>query len=171
MSFGRFSIGVYEVALKLELGTSSFSVSSTYGEWYPHHMMVDKITGWIAEGNDPNPWIQVDMEDAYTIVGFYLRRYNQYYLTSYNLKVSVDESNYAYIQKDIATDFSNDDTLSSTYWFANPTVGRYWVIEVVSHNMYRFVKGDFIGYVWDACISLSCAEGGGGCWKILEKTI
>ena len=111
-------------------------------------MMIDKSSGWIGDtDNDPNPWVQVDLGDPYTIVGFYLLSHQQYYLTSYNIKVSVDGSDFAYIKENIATDFSNNE-LSNTYWFTSPAVGRYWKIEVVSYYEKAFVKGDFFGYVW-----------------------
>ena len=148
LSFACFSVGVWLVGLKLGLGAGSYVASSTSGAWDPEKMRLGPgdYNGWLGDGS--TPWISVDMQAPYTIVGFYLLRRNTYYLTSYNLKASVDGSNFAYIQEDIdtTTDFSNN-ALSSIYWFEQPTVGRHWVIEVVSVNERPYVKGDFIGYV------------------------
>ena len=139
-----FRLGIGYVAKHLELSDASYSSSSVDSGWLDTNMA---LMGWIPTIRDPNPWIEVDMLNTYTIVALYLKSYaNSYYLTLYDLKVSVDGISYEYIEQNIPTDFPNlgHDT---TYWYANATNGRYWRIEPVSFFNFGFVKGDFIGYI------------------------
>ena len=144
-----FSLGVAYIALQLGLADSSYTASTVYGGWATKYMKLDStaLMGWKHTLNDPNPWIQVDMLNTYTIVGLYLQRDPGFYLITYNLKASVDGNSYNYIEKDILAEFVGD-ALETTYWFANATNGRYWRIEPLTHaGDSPMVRGDFVHYV------------------------
>ena len=111
-------------------------------------MRIDHTLGWIVA--DSTPWIQIDMLNVYAILGLYLKKYKNYYVTLYHLKSSVDGVTHYYIGKNIVPDYlMNEDY--TTYWFDNATDGRFWTIELV-HNAYVNFPcvggGGFIGYVW-----------------------
>ena len=89
------------------------------------------------------------MLNVYTILGLYLRKYDDHYhVTQYDLKTSADGVTHHYVGQNIVADYlMNEDY--TTYWLDNATDGRYWTIELV-HNAYvtfPFVGGGFIGYV------------------------
>ena len=132
----------------LGLSEASYSAStSTVGLLAPSMALdLSNDYGWMPKAADPNPWIEVDMLDNYTVVACYLQNSESFYLTHYNLKVSVDRISYEYIGQNISTDFPNFD-YATTYWYANATIGRFWRIEPVSFVLTFYVKGDFIGYI------------------------
>ena len=80
---------------------------------------------------DTTPWIRIDMLSIYTILGLYLRKYNNnYHCTLYQVKTSVDWNTHHYVGQNIVPDFvTNEDY--TTDWFDNATDSRYWTIEPV----------------------------------------
>ena len=136
------------MAKLLGLREASYSASTSLDGLPAPSMALDLNNdyGWIPKSGDPNPWIEVDMLNTYTVVACYLQNTQSFYLTLYNLEVSVDRSSYEYIGQNISTDFLNFD-YATTYWYANDTIGRFWRIVPVSFVHTFYVKGDFIGYI------------------------
>ena len=132
----------------LGLSEASYKASTSLDGLPAQSMALDLNNdyGWMPKLGDPDPWIEVDMLNTYTVVACYLQINHDFYLTHYNLKVSVDRISYEYIGQNIPTDFPNID-YATTYWYANATNGRYWRIEPVSSSGYFYVMGDFIGYI------------------------
>ena len=132
----------------LGLSEASYSASTSLDGLPAPSMALDLNNdyGWMPNLGDPDPWIEVDMLNNYTVVACYLQNTESFYLTHYNLKVSVDGISYEYIGQNISTDFKNF-VYATTYWYANATIGRFWRIEPVSFFYTFYVKGDFIGYI------------------------
>ena len=132
------------------LTDASFTSSTIWdNNWPAKNMQLSHLYGWMPSGSDPNPWIQVDMLNVYTIIALYLQKYNlSWYVTKYSLKASLDGNDYQYIAQNIETVYVMDDDWT-TYLFENATDGRYWRIEPIfrMYVTYPFIKGDFIGIV------------------------
>ena len=135
------------MAKLLELSEASYSASTSMSGVHAPSMALDinNGIGWMPQPGDPDPWIEVDMLNTYTVVACYLQNTHTFFLITYNLKVSVDRISYEYIGQNIPTDFPNSQ--ATTYWYANAANGRYWRIEPVSYTLGFYVKGDFIGYI------------------------
>ena len=130
--------------MALGLADSSYTASTVYGGWAAETFKIDASLGWRPEPFDVNPWIQVDLLNTYTIVGFYLQ---SNYLITFNIKASVNGSLYEYIEKNIVAE-PLGNALQTTYWFANAAYGRYWRIEPLTHiSDTPMVKGDFFGFI------------------------
>ena len=69
----------------------------------------------------------------------------------FDMKSSVDSTNYTYIGQDIVPvyhQYSDQDEVSAIYWFDQAVDGRYWRIEIDnSEGMQLYLRGDFIGHM------------------------
>ena len=132
---------------QLGLADSSYTASSADGGWVPENMQIAKGMAWVNDkASDLNPWIRVDMLNTYTVLAFHMLRTINFKIIFYNIKVSFGGNDYVYVGENIGTGYTTG-VMGVTYWFDNPTNGRYWIIEPVTFSGQPYVKGDFIGYV------------------------
>ena len=115
-------------------------------------MSISQSKGWIPESGDNDPFIQLDMGQPYQVIGLYLQKYYKsddepYYITSYNVKYSHDETSFVYVGMNLPVVYRPgfDKTMS---WFDNNTeAAKYWRLEPREFVGFPLIKGDFIGYI------------------------
>ena len=113
-------------------------------------MSLSRNYGWIAEGGDNDPFLQLDMGQPYQVIGLYLQTHYisndepLYFITSYNVKYSHDETSFVYVGLPVVCKPGFDNTTSC---FDNSTeAARYWRLEPREFLGFRIIKGDFIGF-------------------------
>ena len=131
------------------LGSSAKGTGIT---WTSRKMSLSRNNGWIPSNNDNDPFLQLDMGQSYQIIGLYLEKYYEsdnepYYITSYNVKFSHDETSFVYVGMNLPVAYKPgfDNTTS---WFENTTeAARYWRLEPREYVGFPLIKGDFIGNI------------------------
>ena len=146
--FITFRFGVDFVGLTEALPDSSYTANAQNVAWYPHFVRLDGTTRqWVGGTSLSGSWLRVDLLDVYTIIGLVMTkpRIPKQYVTVFDLKVSVDDVNYQYIDQNIVLAYlPNEDY--TTYWFEDAAEARYWMVEPIEIFGTRpSLKGDVIG--------------------------
>ena len=103
--FYRFGIGYIDKAnnyFDVDSWLRS-SVKNIGWTWTSRKMSLSRNYGWIPEGGDNDPFLQLDMGQPYQVIGLYLQTHYisndepLYFITSYNVKYSHDETSFVYV--------------------------------------------------------------------------
>ncbi|KAM3613581.1 uncharacterized protein V6R79_001788 [Siganus canaliculatus] len=79
------------------LSVSGLNASSLSEKNSPEHAMfwsTRNFMSWTAEGDDPDPWVELELSDRSTVTGIITTGSNEYYIESYILLFSKDRKNW-----------------------------------------------------------------------------
>ena len=147
-------LGFGYVILSLDLPESSFNASSTHNIHKPTNIKIDvelhKVNcAWAPKKAQVGEWIQIDLLEAYTVVGLFMKTkcapHEHAYVTSLDLLVSSDSSVWTGLVDTLILDYKGQ--LNATYWLQRPLHYRYWRMYPLTwvNAIFPNVKADLIG--------------------------
>ena len=102
---------------------------------------------WAPATSDASPWMQLDMQETYVIVGLHLLKKSpeKEHLDMYTMKSSLDGVTFSLVEQYTLVVYELNEY--TTNWFEYPVSGRYWRLELYKSDPLQGVKAGYIGYV------------------------